>query len=158
MSIHASSNTLTNVLREHHIYYEMISHRRTQTAAAEARAIGVDPDHVAKTLVIETEAGFVRAVLAAHERIDLRKVRLALGRREAHLASEHVLAGAYPEFELGAVPPVGGPTNDVVLIDEGLRKVESVVFEAGTHDHSVRVRTADLVAIAGARVADICKG
>ena len=158
MSAHASFDALTSVLRDHHVYYETIPHRRTQSAAAEAQAIGIDPYHVAKTLVLETETGFVRAVLPAYERIDLRKVRAVLGRREAHLASEQVLAGAYPEFELGAVPPVGGPTNDVVLMDEGMRKAESVVFEAGTHETSVRIKTTDLVSIANARVADICKG
>ena len=77
--------------------------------------------------------------------------------READLASEHVLAGAYPQFELGAVPPVGGPGHDLVLMDEGLRESEWVVFEAGTHEHSVRIKTADLVSIARAQIADICE-
>lgn len=148
---------MTAALQEQHVYYELIQHRRTQSAAAEARAVGVDPGHVAKTLVLETEAGFVRAVLSASERIDLRKVKAVLGRREVHLASEQVLAGAYPEFELGAVPPVGGPGNDVVLMDERLHHAESVVFEAGTHEHSVRIKTADLVSVAGARIVDICE-
>lgn len=155
MSVHAPTDPLTDVLREHHIYFEVIPHTRTESASAEAKAIGVDPSHVAKTLVLETEAGFVRAVLPAYERIDLRKVRAALGRREARLASEQVLAGAYPEFELGAVPPIGGPENDLVIVDEHLRKEETVVFEAGTHEHSVRVRTADLLSVTGAVVADI---
>ena len=153
---------MTAALQEQHVYYELIQHRRTQSAAAEARAIGVDPGHVAKTLVLEMEEGFVRAVLRASERIDLRKVKAVLGSREVHLATEQVLAGAYLEFELGAVPPVavppvGGPGNDVVLMDEELRHAESIVFEAGTHEHPVRMKTADLVSVAGARIADICE-
>ena len=51
MSVHAASSALTDALQEQHVYYELIPHRRTQSAAAEARAIGVDPGHVAKTLV-----------------------------------------------------------------------------------------------------------
>jgi Ala-tRNA(Pro) deacylase len=157
MSVHAASSALTDALQEQHIYYELVPHRRTQSAAAEARAIGVDPGHVAKTLVLETKEGFVRAVLSASQRIDLRKVKAVLGSGDVHLASEQVLAGAYPDFELGAVPPVGGPANDLVLMDERLRHAESVVFEAGTHEHSVRIKTADLASVAGARVADICE-
>ena len=42
-------------------------------------------------------------------------------------------------------------------MDESLRHVESVLFEAGTHEHSVRIKTADLASIAGARIADICE-
>lgn len=44
-----------------------------------------------------------------------------------------------------------------MLMDEHLRHVESVVLEAGTHEQSLRIRTADLATIAGARIADICK-
>ena len=64
MSTHTPSNALVDALRAQHIGYELIPHRRTQSAAAEARAIGVDPGHVAKTLVLGTAAGFVRAVSA----------------------------------------------------------------------------------------------
>ena len=150
------SSALIDVLQAKHASYELIPHRRTQSAADEAQAIGVDPGHVAKTLVLTTGEGFVRAVLSARERIDLRKVKAILGSGDVKLASEQVLASAYPEFELGAVPPVGGPEHDLVLVDERLRDAESVVFEAGTHDHSVRIRTADLISIADARIADIC--
>jgi Ala-tRNA(Pro) deacylase len=157
MSTHIPSNALVDALRARHIGYELIPHRRTLSAAAEARAIGVDPGHVAKTLVLATGAGFVRAVLPASERIDLRKVKDVLGGGDVQLASEHVLAGAYPQFELGAVPPVGGPGHDLVVMDDGLRESEWVVFEAGTHEHSVRIKTADLVSAAAARIADICE-
>ena len=157
MTAPAQSSALTDVLQAKHVSYELIPHQRTQSAAAEAQAIGVDPGHVAKTLVLETGEGFVRAVLSASERIDLRKAKAILGSGDVHLASEQVLAGAYPEFELGAVPPVGGPRGDLVLVDERLRDAESVVFEAGTHDHSVRMKTADLISVADARIADICQ-
>lgn len=157
MSGRAPSNALTDALQEQHICYELIPHRRTQSAAAEARATGVDPGHVAKTLVLATGEAFVRAVLSASDRIDLRKVKAILESCDVHLASEQVLAGRYPEFELGAVPPVGGSGHDLVLVDERLSNAESVVFEAGTHEHSVRIKTADLVSVAGARIADICK-
>ena len=45
------------------IAYELISHQRTLTAAAEAEAVGVQPWKVAKTRVLTTPKGFVRAVL-----------------------------------------------------------------------------------------------
>jgi Ala-tRNA(Pro) deacylase len=152
-----SASALTNVLQARDVSYEMIPHRRTESAAAEARAIGIDPGQVAKTIVLTAGAGFVRAVVSASERIDLGKAKAILGSGDVHLASEQVLADAYQEFELGAVPPVGGPVGDLVLVDEHLRDTELVVFEAGTHDHSVRVKTADLISVAEARFADICE-
>lgn len=153
----ASTRSLTDVLEAHDVAYELIPHRRTLSAAAEARAIGVDPEAVAKTIVLATGDGFLRAVLPASKRIDLRKVQQVLDDRHVNLASEEVLVGAYPDFELGAVPPIGGPGPDPVLVDECLRNTTSVVFEAGTHEQSVRVKTADLVTVTAGRYADICE-
>lgn len=152
-----STRTLTDALEAHDVTYELIPHRRTLSAAAEARAIGVDPEAVAKTIVLAAGGGFVRAVLPASKRVDLRKVCEIFDDSDVHLASEEVLVGAYPDFELGAVPPIGGPGPDPVLVDECLRNTTSVVFEAGTHEQSVRVKTADLVAAASGRYVDICE-
>jgi Ala-tRNA(Pro) deacylase len=149
------SRPLTAALDEAHVSYELIPHARTESAVAEAQVMGLDPKHVAKTLVLAIGDGFVRAVLPASERIDLAKVRELLGDRDVGLASEEALTGAYPDFELGAVPPVGGPV-DPVLVDRRVAAEPTVVFEAGSHEHSVRLDTASLVTLANARVADIC--
>jgi prolyl-tRNA editing enzyme YbaK/EbsC (Cys-tRNA(Pro) deacylase) len=72
-----------------------------------------------------------------------------------HLASEDDLARDYADVELGAVPPFGG-REDQVIVDERLAGRDSVVLEAGSHDISVRLKTADLMRLARAQVADIC--
>jgi len=59
-------------------------------------------------------------------------------------------------FELGAVPPFGGPTGDRAVLDRRLAARESVVLEAGSHERSVRLRTRDLIRLADAPIADIC--
>ena len=157
MTVPLTTDALTHALEQHGVSYELIPHRRTMSAAAEARAVEVDPQHVAKTLILATSDGFVRAVLPASERIDLRKVREVLDRDDVDLASEEVLVGAYPGFELGAVPPIGPETGDVVLVDSRIRNAGSVVFEAGTHNQSLRMDAFDLVAVTEATVADICQ-
>lgn len=139
------------------VQYELLPHSRTESAAAEAEALSVDPRDVAKTLVLTTPEGFVRAVLPATDRLDLRKVRELLGTKEIELATEEQMAEAYPEFEVGAVPPIAGSRGDRVLVDLGLGKREWVVFDAGGHEQSVRVRSDDLVRIAGAQLADLCR-
>jgi prolyl-tRNA editing enzyme YbaK/EbsC (Cys-tRNA(Pro) deacylase) len=71
-----------------------------------------------------------------------------------HLASEDDLRRDYPEFELGAVPPIGG-RHDPVIVDPKVAERESVVIEAGTHDESLRIAAADLLQLTGAPVTDI---
>src|SRR5262245_40214672 len=55
--------------------YELITHARTMTAGDEAEAFGIPCDEVAKTLVVATDSGHLRAVLPASERLDMHKLR-----------------------------------------------------------------------------------
>ena len=145
-------------LEEAGVDFEVLEHAHTERAADEAAALGLGPEEVAKTLVLVTPAGHVRTVLAASNRIDMHKVGdvLEVGHKKVHLASEDDLARYYPDFELGAVPPFGGP-EDRVIVDVRLAGRDSVVVEAGSHDRSVRLKAADLVRLTGAQVADICR-
>ena len=96
---------LTSALDEAGVSYELLPHAHTESALAEARALGVSPDDVAKTLVVKTPGGYVRVVLPASARLDLRKLREIHGggRHAVHLATEEDLRRDYPEFELEIV-------------------------------------------------------
>lgn len=147
---------LLRVLDEAGISYEQLEHERTERASDEAEKLGVLPSEVAKTLVLDTPTGNVRAVLAAADRLDLHKVReLVGGGKRTHLLTEEALGRDYPEFELGAVPPFSGAHRDRVIVDRRLADQESVVLEAGSHVRSIRLATADLVRLTEAEVADI---
>jgi Ala-tRNA(Pro) deacylase len=149
---------VTRLLEEAGIDFDVLEHAHTERAVDEAAALGIGPEEVAKTLVLVAPGKNVRAVLAASERIDLHKVAAVLGLsgKKVHLASEDDLARSYPDFELGAVPPLGG-RDDQVIVDERLAGRDSVVLEAGAHDRSVRLKAADLVRLSQAQVADICR-
>ncbi len=136
--------------------YELLEHPRTDRAVAEAEVLGISPTEVAKTIVVATTAGNVRAVLPASERLDMHKLRTFVdGGKETHLLTEEDLVREYPQFELGAVPPVGGPKDRVVL-DRKLASMDTFVIEAGAHDRSVRLRPQALLATADTLVEDIC--
>jgi Ala-tRNA(Pro) deacylase len=146
---------LTRELADRQVAYEVLPHPHTETASAEANALGVPASEVGKTVVLVTPEGWARAVIPAGQRLDLHKVRDALGGgKEIRLATEAELASAYPMFELGAVPPIGGPV-DRVVVDRRLAAHTLIVVEAGTHDESLRLSTEDLVRVAQADVLDI---
>ena len=148
---------LRGELEDAGVDYELLPHEHTESAADEAKALGVTLEEVGKTIVLATPAGYVRAVLPASGRLDLHKVRDLLGAgKRVRLAGEEELARDYAEFELGAVSPFGGARRDRVLLDRRLAARESLVLEAGSHEQSIRLRTADLVRLAAAEVVDIC--
>jgi Ala-tRNA(Pro) deacylase len=150
---------ITARLNEAGIDFEELEHEHTERAADEAAALGIAPDEVAKTLVLAAPSGNVRAVLPASERIDLGKVAdlLGTGHKRVYLATEDDMKRDYPDFELGAVPPLGGKEGDQVIVDSRLAERDSVVLEAGSHERSVRLKAVDLVRLTGAQVADITK-
>jgi prolyl-tRNA editing enzyme YbaK/EbsC (Cys-tRNA(Pro) deacylase) len=148
--------SLTGELSRLGIDYELLEHEPTDRAADEATALGLRPDEIAKTIVVTTGSENLRVLVPASERVDMRKLRGVLDAgKELHLLTEDALGAEYPEFDLGAVPPLGG-REDGLVVDEKITRLEDVVFEAGAHDRSARVKVADLVALPRARVADVC--
>ena len=150
---------VTSFLEDAGVDFDLLEHEHTERAADEAKALGVAAEEVAKTLVLAGPSGNVRAVLPASERIDLGKVADLLGARhkEVLLATEDDMKRDYPDFDLGAVPPFGGREGDRVIVDSRLAARDSVVLEAGSHERSVRLKTADLVRLTHAELSDICK-
>jgi Ala-tRNA(Pro) deacylase len=151
-----ATTDLTQILDEADVSYELLPHAHTETAVAEAEALGVPPTDVAKTLIVKVPGGYARAVIPASARLDLHKVREVhgAGKHKVHLATEEDLRRDYPEFELGAVPPIGG-RKDPVVVDPKVAEQESVVIEAGSHEQSLRIAAADLLEVSGAAVTDI---
>jgi Ala-tRNA(Pro) deacylase len=153
-----ATEDLTRALDEADAAYELLPHGHTESALAEAEALGLEPEEVAKTLIVKTAEGYLRAVVPASRRLDERKVRDVAGgsKKDVHLATEDDLRRDYPDFELGAVPPVGGTRHDEVIVDSRVVARETVVLEAGSHEQSVQLTATDLVRAADAKVADIC--
>jgi Ala-tRNA(Pro) deacylase len=156
LDLAAATRLLLDKLRAAGLECEVLPHRRTTTAAAEARVLGVLPQGVAKTIVARApDGGLIRAVVPASGHVGVAKLAKAVSATSLVLLSEAELITAYPQFELGAVAPFGGPAGDRVVVDRGLAALDHVVFDAGVHDAALRMRTEDLIAISEAQTADI---
>ena len=88
---------VTEHLQEHGVPFEVIRHAQTLTTVDEARAIGIAPSEVIKTLVLNTVAGHALAVVPAARRLDMRLAQRATQDPHARLASEDELARDFPD-------------------------------------------------------------
>jgi Ala-tRNA(Pro) deacylase len=158
MSVQAGLAAVTEFLEREGVPYEVVEHERTQTAAAEARAAGMPPADVAKTVVLRDQNGLRLAVIPASERLDMHKLREALGSTGLRLVTEREMAEEFDGFEVGAVPPFGSMFNALELVDERLLEHDRILCSGGDHEHAVLVDPRDVVKAADARVADICEG
>jgi Ala-tRNA(Pro) deacylase len=157
MSVQAGLAAVTEFLEREGVPYEVVEHERTQTAAAEARAAGMPPADVAKTVVLRDQNGLRLAVIPASERLDMHKLREALGSRGLRLVTEREMAEDFDGFEVGAVPPFGSMFNALELVDERLLEHDRILCGGGDHEHAVLVDPRDVVRAGEARVADICQ-
>src|SRR6266508_2495323 len=126
------------------VEFEEISHSTAYTGIDEARAMGIEADDVAKTVVVRAGDGFVLLAVPASRRLAMRRVQSAVGDNHARLATEDEIEGAFPGFQLGALPPLGSLLDRPLYVDPELLRHDTIVFAAGTQTDSVRVRTADL--------------
>ena len=130
-------------LTERRIPFTILGHNPTYTAQHLAQAVHVSGDEVAKTVLLKADREFVLAVLQATHRIDMAELASVLGAEEVELATEEEFASIFPDFEPGAVPPLGSQYGMKTLVDRPLIDDESIVFEGNTHSEAIRMSYED---------------
>jgi Ala-tRNA(Pro) deacylase len=141
---------VTEHLEKQGIRFELLPHPPATSALAEAEVLDLEPDQVIKAVVLDVSTGHAIAVLPASRRVDLDLLREALGERDARLASEEEIAKDFPEFELGAMPPLPSMLHVPLVIDPSVLEHATITFAAGITRGSVR--TSPSVLFTGASV------
>ena len=154
----APPERLTRHLEERGIAYELVEHREAFTSIDEARAAGIDPQHTARTVLLREHHRYRLAVVPAARHLDLARVRELLGAsRHLRLATEEEMARDFPQFEVGAIPPIGPGVPPSALVDVHLLYCERIACASGDHRHLLVIDPRDLVRVAEPIVADICE-
>src|SRR5215218_2998623 len=73
----------------------------------------------------------------------------ALGDSRARLASEEELGRDFPDYQLGALPPLGALLDAQVYVDPEVLGHDTVTFAAGTQTESVKMQTQELFGSGG---------
>lgn len=144
-------------LDKNDIDYEIVSHPKVFSTIEEARALGIEADEIAKCLVINMHGGQALAVIPGGQRISNKKVREAVGNKHARLATEDEMKTDFPEWELGAIPPLGELFDLPVYLDRGLIGHETVLFSGGSHSESIKINTADFINLIKPDIVDLCE-
>jgi Ala-tRNA(Pro) deacylase len=148
---------VTEHLEQQGIRFEVLPHPVATSALGEALALGVDADEVIKGVVLDVETGHALAILPASRRLDMLLVREALGEPHAKLATETEIEHDFPEFELGAVPPLPSLLHVPVVIDPAVVAHRRITFSAGTRKESVRAEPEPLFTGASITIAPISR-
>jgi prolyl-tRNA editing enzyme YbaK/EbsC (Cys-tRNA(Pro) deacylase) len=122
----------------------------TRTAQEAADAVGAELGQIVKSLVFMDGAGAVLCLCAGDRRVDTRK--LGDGVRQAKADEVREATG----FAVGGVPPLGHDRPVRTVVDESLRRFETVWCAGGTPHAVFPVRTESLISsLPGAQVRDV---
>lgn len=140
------TNRVVAHLEDRNINYAVVHHHRDYTAQ-QAAADTHTPGHAfAKVVVVHMGNEFAMAIIPAHRRLDLMRMREQTG-CEVALARETEFAPLFPDCEPGAEPPFGHLYGMDVYVDPELGLDDYITFNAGTHSDAIRMRYEDFTAI-----------
>ncbi len=127
----------------------------TATVDAAARALGVEPGRIAKTLTVRAGDHLFLLVARGDARLDNRKCKDELGARPRMLGPEETFqVTGHP---VGGVCPFGLKTPLPVYLDVSLQAFDVVYPAGGSLNTSVEVPTQRLFELVGERWVDLCR-
>ena len=147
---------LREFLEHEKVPYSVHSHPEAYTALEIAALEHVKGRMLAKVVIVTSGTrDLVMVVLPADRRVDFRKVGAVLGTEELRLAQESEFRDTFPACNLGSLPPFGNLFGLPVLVDERLAENEEMVFNAGTHTLTAKLRFADFSRLVQPRMASL---
>lgn len=129
------------------IVHEYRHDPRAESYAMEAaEALGLVPERVLKTLVVDRDGDLVVCILPAAEQLDLR----ALGKRAALAPTRR--AERVTGYVAGGISPLGQRRRLPTLLDETAALHPTVFVSAGRRGLEIELAPADLIELTGAEV------
>ena len=121
-------------------------------------ALGVPPERVFKTLVAAVEGGTLAVgVVPVHRQLDLKALAAAVGAKKAAMA-DVTAAERATGYVAGGISPLGQRKRLPVVIDSSALGLATLFCSAGRRGLEIELAPADLIRVAGARVAAIATG
>ena len=127
----------------------------TATVETAAKALGVEPRKIAKTLAVRAGDHTFLVVARGDARLDNAKSKKAFGARPRMLGAEETLE--LTGHPVGGVCPFGLATQLPVYLDVSLRDFDIVFPAGGSLNTSVRVSPERLYDLVGEDWIDVCR-
>lgn len=134
---------LKEYLDNHHIKYGCTSHSPAFTAQEVAAAAHVSGKHLAKVVIVRVDNKLAMVVLPAHDHVNFANLKSVTGAAEVNLASEAMFKGAFPECEVGAMPPFGNLYDIPVYVSSQLSQYSQILFNSGFHSELMQLAYQD---------------
>lgn len=130
--------------------------QHTPTVADAAKALGVDPHQIIKSLVFMIKGEPLLVINNGEDRVDRRKLAtcLQVGRGQVKFASAEK-AFEITGFVVGSMPPFGHKQKLNTVIDASIKTLDIAYGGGGDINAMMRLTSSELVKVTAAHVASI---
>jgi len=136
------------------IDYEELVHKTVYTAYDAAQTLKKELKEIAKTILIEADKTHVLLVLPADKKIDMEKLKKALGAKKISIPSEKVMIKIL-KIQPGTLSSFGKLHNLEVVVDKAMLNAKKIVVSTGSFTDSVFMKVKDFVQSEEARLANV---
>ena len=119
-----------------------------------AEVLGLPPEQVFKTLLVDTGAGLAVAIVPVAGQLDLKAMAAALGAKRVTMA-DPAAAQRSSGYVVGGISPIGQKRALPTVVDESAELFDVVYVSGGRRGLDVGLSPTDLVRVTHAVVADI---
>jgi Ala-tRNA(Pro) deacylase len=135
--------------------YQHHRHPVTFTAKKTADSVQIPEGEMLKTLIVNADGLLRMAVIPANCVLDLKHMKFLMRSENIRMATEKELNDAFPDCEIGAMPPFGSLFGLPVYCDVRLANNDFVEFNAGTHIDTIRMAFEEFKRVASPIMTDI---
>ncbi len=137
--------SLKNFLDAKEVKYIVSQHSPAFTAQEIAQSAHICGKMLAKTVIILMDGKMAMTIMPSNSRIRWDRLMRSMGTDFIELADEDEFSDAFPDCELGAMPPFGNLFGMSVYLDEELTENPEIAFCAGSHSEVIRMATQDFL-------------
>jgi Ala-tRNA(Pro) deacylase len=142
----ATAITVRQFLDDEELPYEEIRHEPTHTSLQSAKSARIAPRLLAKAVLLEEGGRCVMAIVPTARHLKLTELRQKFG-RDFGMANEKKIRSIFQDCAPGAMPALGPAYGLETIWDESVMNGPELYFEAGDHEHLIRMRTDDYLRV-----------
>jgi Ala-tRNA(Pro) deacylase len=143
---------LKDYLEKNQIRYEGGVHEPVYTSQEIAATMHVPGKEWAKVVMVKADGKMTMLVLPASYRIDTKKLKKVLNCKRLGISKEKDFEELFPDCEIGAMPPFGNLYNLEVWVDQVLTEDEFIIFQAGSHVETLKIKYSDYAQLVNPKV------
>ena len=134
---------ISRYLDSQHVSYQSSRHSPAYTAQGIAQAQHLSGKKLAKVVMVMADSKLAMAVVPANCRVNLDRLGKLMNVHSIKIATEEQFKDAFPDCELGAMPPLGNIYHLDVWVDSALQLRYEICFNAGTHAETIQMAFSD---------------